>query len=107
MFTGLLENTNFFQGFSHLLGNVPDMAGKQASRFGQGGVVKPGRSHRTLAAHELHAPALAHSLVFTQKDAANLTGVFDVRAAACRQVEVADIDQAQLVFVGARWLAQA
>ena len=52
---------------------------------------------RAQSADELHAHALLHFFGLAQQDAANLTGAAHVCSAAGVQIEVANIDQAQLV----------
>ncbi len=62
---------------------------------------------RAQPADKFHAHALLHLLGLAQQDAANLAGAAHVRSAASVQVEVADVDQPQLLALGGRNFAHA
>ncbi len=75
--------------------------------LGQRLEVAPRRRDRAQAADELHPHTLPHLLGLAQQDGADLPGAAHVRPAAGVQVEVADVDEAQLLALGGRNFAHA
>ncbi len=96
----LLRGFALFLRFTNLLRYLPDVGREQCSGFRQRLEVASGRGDRAHPADELDASALPHLLGFAQQDGADLAGAAHVRTAAGVQVEVADVDQAQLLALG-------
>ena len=83
------------------------MGGEKPGCFGQRGEVAARSGDRALPGDEFHAPSLTDSFGLAQQDACDLAGLADVCAAAGGEIEVADVDQPQLVSLSRRKFAQA
>src|SRR5581483_3396890 len=61
---------------------------------------------RAFATDELHAPALPYLFRLSQQNSADLAGAADVCSATGGEIELGNIDEAQLVFLNRGYLAQ-
>ena len=103
----LRSDSDFVERFAGLLGDVVDVRGEKRGGFGERGEVAAGGGDGALSGDEFYAPSLADFFCLAQEDAADLSGLADVRAAAGAEVEVVDVDEAEFVALGGRKFAQA
>ena len=98
----LAERADFVERLAGLLRHVVDVGGEEGGGFGERGEVAAGGGYGALSGDEFDAPSLADFFGLAQQDAADLSGLVDVRAAAGAEIEVVDVDEAQFVAVGER-----
>src|ERR1035437_9461887 len=90
-----------------LLRDIVNVRRKERGAFGERGEVSARGRHSALPGDEFDAPSLTNFFGFAQQNTGNLSGLRDVRAAAGRDIEVADVDEAEFVALGGREFAQA
>src|SRR5580765_4472979 len=83
------------------------MAGVEGRGFSERGVIAAGRVHRAQPADKLHAHALLHFFNLAQQDAADLSRGADMRTTAGCEIEISNIDQAEIASLLWWKLAQA
>jgi len=102
----LAQDADFVERLAGLLGNVVDVGGKKSGGFGEGREIAAGGGDGALAGNEFDAVSLANFFGLAEEEAGDLSGVGDVGATAGSEVEVADVDEAEVVAFGGRKFAE-
>src|SRR6202034_2656960 len=110
LFLGLLvlltQQLDFVQSLASRLRNVVDVRREQRGGFAQGGKIPPRGRDGTQSGNEYDPPSVANCLDFAQQNTGNLPGLRDMRSPARREIEVANVDQPQLIPLGGWKFAQ-
>src|SRR5208283_5726368 len=93
----LLRRLDLVERLADLLRNFPYVGRENRRRFSEGFEITPCGADGAQATDKFHANALLHLLGSAQQDAANLAGAAHMGSAAGVQIEIADVDQAQLL----------
>ena len=103
----LAERLDLVERLADLLRHIVDVRRKERSGFGERGKIVARGGDGALSGNEFDPVSLAHFFRFAQQEAANLSSVGDVGTTAGGEIEIMNIDEAQLIALRGWKFAQA